>query len=243
MSFWEKVWNIRKNFNHRNVSFSKCWLFRRISWSIIMSIFRKFFVRIRWFSLKKFLISVFTLCKCMIVFFKFSFFRWICFVRKIKRSTIVWTSFHDKICQIETFNSINKTASVSVMIRREIISVNLFIIVRSAHNTEWKWRIHFFSFSKINFEKASFIEICFRFIISLICEWKTDTINRLIWYFWMKVFINFLFFESSSIIKRSKHSCRQMIFSYMKRIINSKSVFAKTLLSIHFKRFFRTNIR
>ena len=243
MSFWEKVWNIRKNFNHRNVSFSKCWLFRRISCNIIMSIFRKSFVRIRWFSSKKFLIFVFILCKCMIVFFRFSSFRWICFARKIKKSTIVWIFFHDKICQIETFNFINKTAFVSVMIRREIISVNLFIIVRSAHNTEWKWRIHFSSSSKVNFERAFFIEIYFRSIISLTCEWKTDTINRLIRYFWVKVFISFLFFESSSIIKRSKHSCRQMIFSYMKRITDSKSVFAKALFSTHFERFFRTNIK
>ena len=243
MSFWKKVWNIRKNFNHRNVSFSKCWLFRRISWNIIMSVFRKFFVRIRWFSSKKFLTSVLILCKCMIVFFRFSSFRWICFARKIKKSTIVWIFFHDKICQIETFNSIDKTAFVSVMIRRDVISMNFFIIVRSAHNIKWKWRIHLFSSSKINFERAFFIEICFRSIISLICEWKTDTINRLIRYFWMKVFTNFLFFESSSIIRRLKHSCRQMIFSYIKRATNSKSVFAKILFSIHFERFFRTSIK
>ena len=179
----------------------------------------------------------------MTVFFRFSSFRWICFARKIKKSTIVWISFHDKICQIETFNSINKTASVSVMIRREIISVNLFIVVRSAHNTEWKWRIHFSSFSKVNFERAFFIEICFRFIISLTCEWKTDIINRLIRYFWMKVFISFLFSESSSIIRRSKHSCRQIIFSYMKRATDSKSVFAKALFSIYFERFFRASIK
>ena len=243
MFFWKKAWNIRKNFNHRNVSLSKCWLFRRISWSIIMSVFRKFFVRIRWFSSKRFLTFILTFCKCMIVFFKFSSFRWICFARKIKKSTIVWISFHDKICQIETFNSINKTAFVSMMIRRDVISVNFFIIVRSAHNIEWKWRIYFFSFSKINFEKAFFIEICFRFIILLTCEWKTDTINRLIWYFWVKVFINFLFFESSLIIRRSKHSCRQMIFSYIKRITDSKFVFAKALFSTHSEKFFRTNIR
>ena len=179
----------------------------------------------------------------MIVFFKFSSFRWICFARKIKKSTIVWTSLHDQVCQIETFNSINKTAFVSVMIRRNVISVNLFIIVRSAHNTEWKWRIHFSSFSKVNFERAFFIEICFRSIISLICEWKTVIINRLIRYFWVKIFINFLFFESSSIIRRSKHSCRQMIFLYMKQTTDSKSVFAKVLFSIYFERFFRTNIK
>ena len=137
----------------------------------------------------------------------------------------------------------NKTVFVSVIIRKEIISMNFFIIVRSAHNIEWKWRIYFFSFSKINFERASFIEICFRFIISLICEWKIDIINRLIRYFWVKVFINFLFFESSSIIKRSKHSCRQMIFSYMKRTTDSKSVLTKVLFSIHFERFFRTSIK
>ena len=243
MSFWEKAWNIRKNFNHRNVSLSKCWLFKRILCSIIMSVFRKFFVRIRWFSSKKFLASVLTLYKCMIVFFKFSSFRWICFARKIKKSTIVWTSFQDKICQIETFNSIDKTVSVSVMIRRKIISVNLFIIVRSAHNTEWKWRIHLSSSSKVNFERAFFIEICFRSIISLICEWKTDTINRLIRYFWVKISINFLFSESSSIIRRSKHSYRQIIFSYMKRITNSKSVLTKVLFSTHFERFFRTSIK
>ena len=179
----------------------------------------------------------------MIVSFKFSSFRWICFARKIKKSTIVWISFHDKVCQIETFNSINKTASVSVMIRRDVISVNLFIIVRSAHNTEWKWRIYFFSSSKVNFEKASFIEVCFRFIISLTCEWKTDTINRLIRYFWMSVSISFLFSESSSIIRRSKHSCRQMIFLYIKRTTDSKSVLTKVLFSIHFERFFRTSIK
>ena len=243
MSFWKKVWNIRKNFNYRNVSLSKCWLFRRISCNIIMSVFRKSFVRVRWFSSKKFLTSVFTFCKCMIVFFRFSFFRWICFARKIKKSTIVWTSFHDKVCQIETFNSIDKTASVSVIIRRDVISVNFLIIVRSAHNIEWKWRIHFFSSLSVNFERASFIEICFRFIISLICEWKIDTINRLIRYFWIKVSISFLFFESLSIIRRSKHLCRQMIFSYMKRTTDSKFVFAKILFLIYFERFFRTSIK
>ena len=129
------------------------------------------------------------------------------------------------------------------MIRRKIISVNVFIIVRSTHNIEWKWRIYFFSSFSVNFERAFFIEICSRFIISLTCEWKTNTINRLIRYFWMKVSINFLFSESSSIIERSKHLCRQMISFYMKRATDSKSVFAKTLSSIHFERFFRTNIK
>ena len=213
MSFWKKVWNIRKDSNHRNVSLSKCWLFRRISWSIIMSVFRKSFVRVRWFSSKKFLTSVFTFCKCMTVFFKFSSFRWICFVRKMKKIDDCMNFFQDKICQIERFNSMNNTTFVSVIIRRNVILVNLFIVVRSTHNIEWRWRIHLFSSFNVNFEKAFFIEIGFRFIILLTCEWKTNIINCLIWYFWMKVSISFLFFESSSIIKRLKHSCRQMMFS------------------------------
>ena len=148
-----------------------------------MSVFRKIFVRIRWFLSKKIFIFVLTFCKYIIVSFKFSFFRWICFARKIKKSTIVWIFFQDKICQIKIFNSINKIDFISVMICRKIISINVFIIVRFVHNIEWKWRIYLFSFFSVNFEKAFFIEICSRFIISLTCELKTDTINRLIRYF------------------------------------------------------------
>ena len=37
---------------------------------------------------------------------------------------------------METFNSMNKTISVSVMIRKIVISVNFLTVIRSTHNTE-----------------------------------------------------------------------------------------------------------
>ena len=200
MSFWEKIWSIRKNFNHRIVNFSKCWLFRQISCSIIMSVFRKSFVRIRWFSSKKFLVSVFILCKCMIVFFKFSFFRWICFARKIKRLTIVWISSYDKIYQIETFNFIDKTAFVSVIIRRDVISMNLFIIVRSAHNIEWKWRIHFFRLRKWVL-KNHFLS---RYVFVLLFHWSAN--ERLILSIvWFDIF-KWKFLSTSCFLSRRRSS-------------------------------------
>ncbi len=108
-SFSVFIFTTWKNLSHLHVNFSVCMLFNLMSCSSTRSLFRiELIWMCLWSSYTSLSISL-ILLKCSAIFFKFSSLHSSCQAWRVNNLSVVQTLFHERICQIETLSSIERT--------------------------------------------------------------------------------------------------------------------------------------
>ncbi len=170
-SFSVFIFTTRKDFSHLHVNFNICMLFNLMSCNSIRSLFRIELVWTRLWSFHTSLSISLILLKCSVIFFKFSSLHSSCWAQRVNNSSVMQTLFHERICQIETLSSIERMTSQSYKTRYEVISMKVFTMILSAHNTLTKLSTHLMLLSTVILIKTFTTAVWFLFTRSFICEW------------------------------------------------------------------------
>ncbi len=160
-----------KDFSHLHVNFSVCMLFNLMSCSSTRSLFRIELVWMRLWSFHTSLSIFLILLKCSAIFFKFSSLRLSYWAWRVSSSSVVWTLSHERICQIETSSSIERTTLQSYKTWYKVISMKVLTMILSAHNTLTKLLTHLMLSLTVILIKTFTTAVWSLFTRSFICEW------------------------------------------------------------------------